>query len=84
MNYNSFLREPLNPNFFESIQWVTGPTRIDLRISIANRRFPPINRKIGAYSAAATREGFGFADDMMKSEMRGTISDLKREPLKTP
>jgi hypothetical protein len=37
------------------------------------------------YSAAATSEGFfGAADDMMKSEIRGTISDLKREPLKTP
>jgi hypothetical protein len=36
------------------------------------------------YSAAAANEGFTFADDTMKSEMRGTISDLKREPLKTP
>ena len=36
------------------------------------------------YSAAATRDGFLFAADNMKSEMRGTISDLKREPLKTP
>jgi hypothetical protein len=47
---------------------------------------PRGDRKIGAYSAAAaTSEGFAFAaDDIMKSEMRGTISDLKREPLKTP
>ena len=36
------------------------------------------------YSAAAANDGFMFADDTMKSEMRGTISDLKREPLKTP
>jgi len=39
------------------------------------------------YSAAAANEsfkGFTLADDIMKSEMRGTISDLKREPLKTP
>ena len=28
--------------------------------------------------------GFPLAADIMKSEMRGTISDLKREPLKTP
>ena len=44
-------------------------------------------RKIGlfgAYSAAAANFGFMFADDTMKSEMRGTISDLKREPLNTP
>jgi hypothetical protein len=37
-----------------------------------------------SYSAAAAKEGFAFADDTMKSEMRGTISDLKREPLNTP
>jgi hypothetical protein len=42
------------------------------------------------YSAAdiegftATSDGFRFAADIMKSQMRGTISDLKREPLKTP
>ena len=36
------------------------------------------------YSAAATNAGFAVADDTMKSEMRGTISDLKRDPLNTP
>jgi hypothetical protein len=36
-----------------------------------------------SYSAAPA-SGFTFAADAMKSEMRGTISDLKREPLKTP
>jgi hypothetical protein len=36
------------------------------------------------YSAALANAGFRFADDIMKSEMRGTISDLKREPLNTP
>jgi hypothetical protein len=41
-------------------------------------------REAAVYSAAAANEGFTFADDTMKSEMRGTISDLKREPLKTP
>jgi hypothetical protein len=39
---------------------------------------------IEAYSAAATNFGLPLAADIMKSEMRGTISDLKREPLKTP
>ena len=29
-------------------------------------------------------EVFGFVADIMKSEMRGTISDLNREPLNTP
>jgi hypothetical protein len=43
------------------------------------------------YSAAAANEAFdeafdafGFMTDIMKSEMRGTISDLNREPLNTP
>jgi hypothetical protein len=36
------------------------------------------------YSAAAANAGFAVADDTMKSEMRGTISDLKRDPLNTP
>ena len=39
---------------------------------------------IDDYSAAAASEGLALAADTMKSEMRGTISDLKREPLKTP
>ena len=37
-----------------------------------------------AYSAARASEAFGFAAEIMKSWMRGTISDLKREPLNTP
>ena len=40
--------------------------------------------EISDYSAAAASEAFGFAADIMKSEMRGTISDLNREPLNTP
>jgi hypothetical protein len=43
-----------------------------------------VSSHIGVYSAAAANGGFAFADDIMKSEMRGTISDLKREPLNTP
>jgi hypothetical protein len=42
------------------------------------------NPPIRPYSAAATSFGFPVAADTMKSEMRGTISDLNREPLKTP
>ena len=56
--------------------------RIGIDVTISGA-IPRGDRKIGAYSAAAS-EGFSFADDIMKSEMRGTISDLKREPLKTP
>jgi hypothetical protein len=36
-----------------------------------------------AYSAA-TSASLAWADERMKSEIRGTISDLKREPLNTP
>ena len=35
------------------------------------------------YSAAA-KVNLLWAEDFMKSEIRGTISDLNREPLKTP
>ena len=37
-----------------------------------------------AYSAASASIDFGLADDIMKSLIRGTISERKREPLKTP
>ena len=37
-----------------------------------------------AYSAASASIDFGFAADIMKSLMRGTISERKREPLNTP
>lgn len=36
-----------------------------------------------AYSAA-TSASLAWADERMKSEIRGTISDLKRDPLNTP
>ena len=73
----------MNQDFHRPIQGVTGP-----RIAPAHRN-PAVNNAKNAceaavYSAAAANDGFMFADDTMKSEMRGTISDLKREPLKTP
>jgi hypothetical protein len=40
--------------------------------------------RISGYSAANASEAFGFAADIMKSLMRGTISDRKRDPLNTP
>jgi hypothetical protein len=61
-----------------SAAYLAGDSEYDIG-TIPNR-----NRQIDAYSAAAANAAFGFADDTMKSEMRGTISDLKREPLKTP
>jgi hypothetical protein len=36
------------------------------------------------YSAAATKESRVLAAETMKSEIRGTISERKREPLNTP
>jgi hypothetical protein len=44
--------------------------------------FAQIRRK-KPYSAA-TKASLAWAEDRMKSEIRGTISDLKREPLNTP
>ena len=70
-------------DFFGLIQGVTGG--IESAGYFAREHWmPPKNRLFGAYSAAAVNVGFKFADDTMKSEMRGTISDLKREPLNTP
>src|SRR5262249_40413672 len=37
-----------------------------------------------AYSAASASIDFGLPADIMKSLMRGTISERKREPLNTP
>jgi hypothetical protein len=80
---NSFLRELLNPDFFRSIQGVTQP-RIKLR-KFAPGAFDAASfGRIDCYSAAAANADLVFAADNMKSDMRGTISDLKREPLKTP
>ena len=80
---NSFFQEPVNRVPFGSIQGLLGQSNqhriADLKPAIRLR-----TRKIDAYSAAAAKVDFGFADDTMKSEMRGTISDLNREPLNTP
>jgi hypothetical protein len=80
---NSLFGEPVNLNFRESTRVVSAPSNRRQRPD-HNGRFRTEIARIGDYSAAAAKEGFTFADDIMKSEMRGTISDLKREPLKTP
>ena len=79
MRSYSFFQKAENQAFRGPIQRVTDP--ID---STSTFRFQTSTRFIDAYSAAAGTEGFAFAADSMKSEMRGTISDLNREPLKTP
>jgi hypothetical protein len=48
------------------------------------RSIPHNGPRAEAYSAAETNLGFTSAADTMKSEILGTISDLNREPLKTP
>jgi hypothetical protein len=83
LRLNSFLPVAVNQGFLRPIQGLTGliesapddPDREPATTRIAS---------IGAYSAAAASEAFELAADIMKSEMRGTISDLKRDPLKTP
>lgn len=47
------------------------------------RGFPAGNPKT-LYSAARACNELGFAAETMKSWIRGTISDLKRDPLNTP
>jgi len=79
---NSFFWKSRESGLFRRIPGVIGAAEstrhLDLTGDFAS------NREIDVYSAAAAKEAFGFADEIMKSEMRGTISDLKREPLKTP
>ena len=82
MSSYSFLQAAANRGFYDPIQGVIIP-RINTDIAISRLKRKSAHHT-GVYSAAATNLGFAFADDMMKSEMRGTISDLKREPLKTP
>ena len=76
-----------NPDFLRPIQRVTGLIESG-RYRAAERSKLRRHQPIEIYSAAAAkdgfRDGFRFAADIMKSEIRGTISDLKREPLNTP
>jgi hypothetical protein len=78
----SFLQSAVNRGFFGSIQGVIDPSNRRDFYANASVRIEIV--EIGVYSAAVANVGFGFAADNMKSEMRGTISDLKREPLNTP
>jgi hypothetical protein len=79
MKLNSFLQSAQN-------RACAGRFRGDLfRLDFAfPRRFPCSYAKIKVYSAAYASDGFMVAAEIMKSEIRGTISDLKREPLNTP
>jgi len=69
-----------NPDFLGAIQRVTGDLESPCILIRDSRR----DHTAAIYSAAAANDGLMFADDTMKSEIRGTISDLKREPLNTP
>ena len=82
MKKSSFLQEAANPGFLASIQRVNDRAEsTPHRLASRDLALPRLDR---GYSAAATNAGFLLATESMKSEMRGTISDLKREPLKTP
>src|ERR1700739_1381159 len=78
----SFLQRSRNRSFPEAKPEVRGS-----RFVAGAGRGTAIHREntnAARYSAAIAIERFGFAVDNMKSLMRGTISDLKREPLNTP
>ena len=89
MSQNSFFRRVANRYFkgrFRGRRAAESARNPGFKPTMLRKSAP-----IDAYSAAAdsedfteTNEGFMFAADIMKSRMRGTISDLKREPLKTP
>jgi hypothetical protein len=83
IEYKLTLSSAGNPDFLGPIQRVTGDVESP-KILTSDARHCFANRPVAIYSAAAAKDGFIFADDTMKSEIRGTISDLKREPLNTP
>ena len=90
MSFSSFFQEVLNPEFQSQFRGLSGQPNRPL-ISLRRRRFRANAPESAFYSAApgsedftATSTGLVLAADAMKSLMRGTISDLKREPLKTP
>jgi hypothetical protein len=79
----SFLRGVLNPDLSGVFRGLSGrPNRHPAAAIPSSSHTQRIETR--DYSAAAANSGFIFADDVMKSEIRGTISDLKRDPLKTP
>jgi hypothetical protein len=83
MKQNSFFKTAMNPDFRGQFRGLTAqPNRRLNRASRGNEASACLKSRI--YSAAAANAGFAVADDTMKSEMRGTISDLKRDPLNTP
>ena len=69
MRIYSFLQSFANPDSLNQFRGLLAPS---------NRH------QIRRYSAATTSFGLGLAADIMKSEMRGTISERNREPLNTP
>ena len=89
MRLHSFLWSPVNRGFPGRFRGL-GHRRFGLRFGLQTGDLRRRNDPIAVYSAAdiegftATNVGFRFAADIMKSQIRGTISDLKREPLKTP
>jgi|SRR4051794_9169982 hypothetical protein len=83
LTLNSLLRSTPEPESSGDFSRFAGPSNRPAVWSgtpkyDAGLRFSP-----GSYSAAA-RMAFESAADSMKSLIRGTISDLKREPLNTP
>ena len=83
MKNNSFLEEAMNPDFHGQFRGLSAPPNPRLPQRFARQARHRV-LEIADYSAAAANAGFAVADDTMKSEMRGTISDLKRDPLNTP
>ena len=89
-------RQGLEPKILDGTDPRTPPQAMSLNSSLQGRANPgsfnqfsnldalPNRRQNQHYSAAATNFGLVLADDNMKSEIRGTISERNREPLNTP
>jgi hypothetical protein len=61
-----------------------NPPNLDSSRGFSGLRVSRFDIGIFAYSAAVTNVGFLLVAEIMKSLMRGTISERKREPLNTP
>ena len=82
-NLNSSLHLARDSEFLGEIRRFPGPSNRTEVWDGPSKNDAALRFLPSSYSAAVCRS-FGSAADSMKSLIRGTISDLKREPLNTP
>jgi hypothetical protein len=81
-NRPRIVSEGTNPNSF--LQGRANPDSFNRFSGLSPRSIRWMNRRYSAAADVETNESLVVAADIMKSEMRGTISERNREPLNTP